>query len=209
MPSSHSTRRENARRSLSPRFSLHCKTIAHYTPRKILRILRGDPGYLTVVRKTAIFERQIRKSPFRKRERTKSYVTAFLPHRKYFRRGPLCEKGFDAVSRQYTPQNIRFAGTPDSAVENAVIRMRCKEKASFSRGAYLVVRNPAVLPHRKFFRRGPRFIPHEKSCGFYAGTPVLLIIVCKNRDFWMKCAKAPIFRTRSVLGVRKRSEYGG
>ena len=26
-----------------------------FTPRKILRILRGDPGYLTVVRKTAIF----------------------------------------------------------------------------------------------------------------------------------------------------------
>ena len=57
-------------------------------------------------RKTAIFERQTRKCPFRKRERTKSYVTAFLPHRKYFRRGPLCGRGFDAVSRQSTPQNF-------------------------------------------------------------------------------------------------------
>ena len=117
-----------------------------------------------------------------------------------------------------------YVGTPDSAVENAVIRMRCKEKASFSRGAYLVVRNPQFCPTENafgggpglyptknpaYFLRGPRFIPHEKSCGFYAGTPVLLIIVCKNRDFWMKCAKAPIFRTRRVLGVRKRSEYGG
>ena len=41
MPSSHSARRENARRSFAPR---SCGTIAHYTPRKILRILRGDPG---------------------------------------------------------------------------------------------------------------------------------------------------------------------
>ena len=203
-------------------------------------------------RKTAIFERQTRKCPFRKRERTKSYVTAFLPHRKYFRRGSLCGRGFDAVSRQYTPQNIRFAGAPDSAVENAVIRMRCKEKASFSRGAYLVVRNPQFCPTENAFGGGPKtrkapadgqertiyrtwmfspqaldkairqytpqnirfagtpdFYPTKNPYGFYAGTTVLLIIVCKNRDIWMKCAKAPIFRTRSVLGVRKRSEYGG
>ena len=37
------------------------------------------------------------------------------------------------------------AETPDSAVENVVIRMKCKEKASFSRGAYLVVRNPQKM----------------------------------------------------------------
>ena len=39
MPSSHSARRENAGRSLSPRFSLRCKTIAHsliFAPRRRL-----------------------------------------------------------------------------------------------------------------------------------------------------------------------------
>ena len=50
--------------------------------------------------------------------------------------------GADKAIRQSTPQNVHFAGTPDSAVENVVIRMKCKEKASFSRGAYLIVRNP-------------------------------------------------------------------
>ena len=33
--------------------------------------------------------------------------------------------GADKAIRQSTPQNVHFAGTPDSAVENAVIRMRC------------------------------------------------------------------------------------
>ena len=39
MPSSHSARRENARRSFAPRFSLRCKTIAHsliFAPRRRL-----------------------------------------------------------------------------------------------------------------------------------------------------------------------------
>ena len=39
MPSSHSTRRENARRSFAPRFSLRCKTIARsliFAPRRRL-----------------------------------------------------------------------------------------------------------------------------------------------------------------------------
>ena len=114
----------------------------------------GAPGFLAVVRKTAIFERQTRKSPFRKRERTKSYVTAFLPPPKILSAGPLCGRGFDAVSRQYTPQNIRFAGTPDSAVENVVIRMRCTQLRPLVKPRYLdeVRESPHIQDSRRTWR---------------------------------------------------------
>ena len=58
----------------------------------------------------------------------------------------------------------------------------CPTESSFGGG-------PDFIPHAKSLRillGDPGFLPHAKFCGFYVGTPVLLIIVCKNRDIWMK-----------------------
>ena len=105
MPSSHSTRRENARRSLSPRFSLRCKTIARsliFAPRRRLPPLfqgnfRSKPAASTRVSCTYAFLSLYasRKYYFASRGECcyprlpyglSSPVS--LPHRKYFRRGP-------------------------------------------------------------------------------------------------------------------------
>ena len=121
----------------------------------------------------------------------------------------LCKTAIFGLS--FATQNMRFEGTP-SAVENAVIRMRCAP--SLSRKTAIFERQTrkcpfrkrertksyvtAFLPHRKFFRRGPRFlphakslrilrggpgsIPHEKSCGFYAGTPDSAVVKRRHSD---------------------------
>ena len=41
--------------------------------------------------------------------------------------------------------------------------------------AEIVAGTPKNTPHKILtdFLRGPRILPHEKSCGFYAGTPEL------------------------------------
>ena len=45
--------------------------------------------------------------------------------------------GADKAIRQYTPPKVLSAGTPDSAVENAVIRMRCTQLRPLVKPRYL------------------------------------------------------------------------
>ena len=58
----------------------------------------------------------------------------------------------------------------------------------------------ADLPHRKYFRRGPRNLPHAKSCGFYAGTPV----PSPEGNIRMKNKEKPLPQKGAYLVVRDR-----
>ena len=72
---------------------------------------------------------------------------------------PSEDKGFDKAGRQSTPREkskIFHAGTPSASVlPEGNIRMKNKEKAPFSRGAYYVVRNPQNYPTETFFGGDP------------------------------------------------------
>ena len=72
---------------------------------------------------------------------------------------PSEDKGFDKAGRQSTPREkskIFHAGTPSASVlPEGNIRMKNKEKAPFSRGAYYVVRNPQNYPTVTFFGGDP------------------------------------------------------
>ena len=175
MPSSHSTRRENARRSFAPR---SCGTIAHsliFAPRRRLPPpllsarhfslkTRGiDAGFLHLcLPLTLRVAKILLRVPWGMLLPPPS-LRAFLP------RELTPPKMLSVGAPELTPQNIRFAGTPDSAVENAVIRMRCKEKASFSRGAYLVVRNPQFCPTENAFGGDPVLYPTKNPADFTRG----------------------------------------
>ena len=62
--------------------------------------------------------------------------------------------GADKAIRQSTPQNVHFAGTPDSAVENAVIRMRCAQLRPLVKPRYLdeVRESPHIQDSRRTWR---------------------------------------------------------
>ena len=47
--------------------------------------------------------------------------------------------------------------------------MKCKKKASFSRGAYLVVRNPQFCPTENAFGGGPVLYPTKNPADFTRG----------------------------------------
>ena len=193
MPSSHSTRRENAGRSLSPRFSLRCKTIARsliFAPRRRL------PPPLLSARHFSLKTRGIAAGflhlclPLTLRvAKMQDVLSLLVPAELSLILSFLLRGG--GFRRRYFPQgNFRSKPTVSPWVSciYAFLSLYASRKCrTFFRSSFLrnyrslyPTKNPAD------FTRGPRFIPHEKSCGFYAGTPVLLIIVCKNRDIWMK-----------------------
>ena len=67
------------------------------------------------------------------------------------------------------------------------IRMKNKEKAPFSRGAYYVVRNPQNYPTVTFFGGDP-------AQGAFDAVIRPTLSYSLNGVIWMQNAKAPLFR---------------